>query len=103
MVPGSLPFAERRLRAFARDITRRFHLLHAVNISGAVHPRLGNRYANDQFGFLVGRENVLAQSEAGVKKRPVLLVGRVEILNQAQQSQSVEACEFRLNICPCRM
>jgi hypothetical protein len=53
--------------------------------------------------FFVRRENVLAQSEAGVKKRPIVLVGRLEILNQAQQSQPVEACKFRLNIYPRRL
>ena len=34
--------------------------------------------------FLVGLQNVRAQSKTGVKKRLIVLVGGVEILNQAQ-------------------
>jgi hypothetical protein len=34
--------------------------------------------------FLVGLQNVLAQSKTGVKKRLVVFVGDVEILNQPQ-------------------
>jgi hypothetical protein len=47
--------------------------------------------------------NVLAQAKAGVKELLIILVGAVQIMNQAHQSHSVKTRELCLNICPGRL
>jgi len=40
--------------------------------------------------FLYGFQRVLAQTKAGIKKRLIVLVRSIEILNQAQQGCAVK-------------
>jgi len=54
-------------------------------------------------GLLIRFQHVLAQAKASVKKRPVIRVRSVEILNQAQQSCAIKTRELGLNIGPLRL
>jgi transposase-like protein len=47
-----------------------------------------------------GFQDVLAQAKTGMKKRLIVLVRSVEILDQAQQSCAIKTRELCLNICP---
>jgi hypothetical protein len=54
-------------------------------------------------GFFVGAKHILAQAEAGVQKRLIVLVGTVEILDQAQQGWSIKTRELSLDSGPPRL
>ena len=53
--------------------------------------------------FFVGTKHILAQAEAGMQKRLIVLVGVVEILDQAQQGWPIKTRELRLDIGPPRL
>jgi hypothetical protein len=55
------------------------------------------------YHLLVWFQDVLAQAKTGVKKRLIILVPSVEILEQAHQSRTIKARDLCLNVRPSRL
>ena len=55
------------------------------------------------YHLLVWFQDVLAQAKTGVKKRLIILVPSVEILEQPHQSRTIKARDLCLNVRPSRL